>query len=699
MCFGIISFGIMLDFIKNHGGYWFGHLPYIRQAIIKIEDWINNKGRPTWNFRQFLARSIHYATGNTIFYLDYELGSDANDGSTWALAWKTITTGATAARIAPGDVIRIAKSPAPVSVGNATWNNLSKTVTLASAQTLGIDYCEVIWTGTGDTTVALVAVATDAKEGSYCIRLTLDASPQISILQAYHATGALNLSAYQKISFWIKNSAAIVANNWKVCLCSDTAGATVVDTFLITAIPSTARWLPLTLARVGGGNLGASIQSIAVYTDTVAPTASSNILIDDFIACTTSGLNLQSLISKNSAEQGGTEGWFGIQSINGVTVLLDNETNTKANGGQGYSGTTETVTTYKRETTKTDLVATTAIVVQAVQDSGTVGSNIEFQGGYDTSTTLQTGETFFDGLNGNGYGLSLGSNRWNITLNYLNLYRYNYGLYLNACPNNLIPNLSNVNNNTNYGIVFFGQNNIVTILSNANNNGSWGVYFNSSNDNKILTLLHANNNTVDGVYSIGGNNIIKLLSTANNGINGVYSIGGALYLENALIAEAAEVGSSSFANSRVFSYKHDQTDGNFFVFTDGGVIFSQTATRHTASGIAWDLNVSSANRVLAYPLDLKIAEIAVNANNLVTVKAWFKKSAASTIGAKLVCKGGQLAGVPNDVVATKADDTNWEELTITFTPTEAGILEIEAWAYYISANGNIFVDDITVTQS
>ena len=64
--------------------------------------------------------------------------------------------------------------------------------------------------------------------------------------------------------------------------------------------------------------------------------------------------------------------------------------------------------------------------VQAVQDSGISGSNIEFQGGWNTSTTVQEGETFFDGLNGNGYGIYL-YNKSYITLNYLNICRYNGG--------------------------------------------------------------------------------------------------------------------------------------------------------------------------------------------------------------------------------------------------------------------------------
>ena len=81
----------------------------------------------------------------TTFYLDYENGADANDGSTWALAWKTITSGATAARIAPGDIIRIAKSPAPASLGTTgIWTDLSKTVTLGAAQTATVNLCEAM---------------------------------------------------------------------------------------------------------------------------------------------------------------------------------------------------------------------------------------------------------------------------------------------------------------------------------------------------------------------------------------------------------------------------------------------------------------------------------------------------------------------------------------------------------------------------
>ena len=72
------------------------------------------------------------------YYIDYENGDDGNAGDSFAAGhpWKTITLGATLARIAPGDIIKIAKSPAPTSLGcTAAWTNLSRTVTLTTAQT------------------------------------------------------------------------------------------------------------------------------------------------------------------------------------------------------------------------------------------------------------------------------------------------------------------------------------------------------------------------------------------------------------------------------------------------------------------------------------------------------------------------------------------------------------------------------------
>jgi len=657
------------------------------------------------------------------FYLDYELGSDAGTGADWANAWKTTTLGATSARIAPGDIIRIAKSPAPTSLAiTGIWTDLSRTVTLASALTAVIEDCEDAWVASANVTAT---TSTTNKLGTNSCSLAIAAGFTTGIVAYEALAGSTDFSAHQQVSFWIRSSVAIAAGVLTLDLCSDTAGATPVNTIAIPAIPGINQWQVVTVDTAGA--LGNAIQSVSI--NAISDPGSRTILIDNIIACkakaSADSLTLSSLISKNTAEQGGTEGWFGIQSISGTTVILDASTNTEAGVGRGYSGTTETVTTYKRETIKTDVASSQTTTVQQVMDSGTVGSNIEFQGGYNTADSLQTGETFFDGQNGFGRGLHLSVKSF-ITLNYLNFSRYYEGVFFSGALNNTIINLSNANNNTSTGVSFgSGNNNIITTLSNVNNNGANGIIistasnttittisnansnatngvnFSSTQNDRITTLSNANNNGTTGiVFGSSNNNIIKTASTSGNGSQGISNNTGTNYIFNALIAQATEVsGFTSFNNARIFSNKHDQTADNHWIFTDGGTINSQTTIRHTASGIAWKLSPTSADRSSTYPLDLSIAKIAVAANALVTVKCWFYKDSAAGITAKLICRGVQIAGVAADVVATAADVLNtWEELTITFTPTEAGVVEIEAWAYGGTAN-SVYVDDMTITQA
>jgi len=128
------------------------------------------------------------------------------------------------------------------------------------------------------------------------------------------------------------------------------------------------------------------------------------------------------------------------------------------------------------------------------------------------------------------------------------------------------------------------------------------------------------------------------------------------------------------------------------------LIQSTTSVRHTASGIAWQLSPTSTNRASNYPLNLVIAKIAVAANGQVTVKAWFRRTNTGITG-RLICKGKQIAGVNSDVYAdmTAAADT-WEQLQIQFTPTEAGVVEIEAQAWG-GTSYSVYVDDMEISQA
>ena len=663
----------------------------------------------------------------TTFYLDPVNGNDAADGSTFALGglptvgpWKTITSGATAARIAPGDVIRIAKSPDPTSLGQtAAWTNLSKTVTLQSgAVTLNIDLCETAWTAS--TSVTCTADTAQYKQGTYSAKNAIAAAFTTG-KAAYKATGTLNLSAYQQISFWIRNSAAFTAGQLQIKLCSDTAGVTAVNTFNIPAIPSTNQWVPITLDN--GSALGASIQSIALYV--VTDFGAVDVYLDNIIACkapsAADSLTLQSLISKNSAAQGGTEPWHPIQSINGTTILIDNHTNCLGNAGRGYSGTTETVTTYKRETIKTVMVASGT--VQEPQDDGSATAFIEYQGGFNTSNNTQDGETFFDGLNGVGSGIEY-SNHHFIKINYLAMIRYgtghsNSGGSKRGC---LLSNIRGIANTTRGCIVSDAAQGLdISGVNFVNNNGTDGVF--TSAQIRISGTLYTYNNLSSG-FNLGGILDGNVLIAQNNATSGIYcptsgKISINSYTSANNVSESMKINNSAvvgifirkgnISESTVVTWGSSVIKTQISIGSWGGVatdnrtyfsngsILSDTATRHTASGMDWKFS-PTADSGMIIPLALKIAEIAVNANSQVTVSAWLRRTNAGITGS-LVCRGGQLAGVASDVKTDMTAAANtWEQVTITFTPTEAGVVEIEAWAYG-GTTYSVYVDDLSVSQA
>jgi hypothetical protein len=745
------------------------------------------------------------------YYIDLDNGSDAGTGADWANAWKTITNGATAARIAPGDEIRISKTPDPASIGNAKWestteaaggfpaarnitamadngsgliritaanhgcvtgdiaqivalvttgttyesngdyvvtyvdaNNVdldgsvyvnsrasggtiqkinSKCVYLASAQTKTVTTCDKVWTGANSGTAAIVLATTDAKKGGSCMRITAPSSAATNTLYGYFAITSTDFSGYQKLTFWVKNSAAVLATHWKVCLCSDTAGATVVDTFELPAIPSTTRWLPLTLTKTGGGNLGAAIQSIALYSNSVAPTNSSNLLLDNFEACTTSGLNMQSLISKNSAAYGGDEAWYGIQSIHGRIVLFDSETNKRSYQGRGYWSTTavETVPTYIRETFKTAIASASTTVVSDVTDNGTFSNLITYSGGWNTSTNLQDGDTYLDGINGNGYGVVI-NNKTYIYITRCNTVRYYTGIYLQSsynisiANNNIVNNtlsgfyynssynndndITNVNNNGNYGIYIQNSCNNNNTVVNANNNDNYGIYIQGSGNNDNIVSNANNNNTYALNYNTSSNNSVYNMTSIVNRVSSVNTDSNINLLRNCTLNETTEIsGWLNGSKGKIRSINHDGTTDNNWVFANYATANWQTTTVHDTEPGSWKCIISNAQRNEGYKFDLEAAQIACKANKLVTVKAWIKKDHATDIACELRVEADTVRGIAADAATAATDTTDWQEVTLTFTPTKQCVVPVIFNTWYVADNSNTYLGSVTITQA
>lgn len=692
-------------------------------------------------------------------------------GMSWTDAWLTPTSGATAARVAAGDEIRIAKTNDPVSIGNATWTSRSTTVTLATAQTATIDNCETAWTAVNSGSVSRTTGGN--KEGTYRMDITTSSSTTTNTRYAYRTLPAtLDLSAYQQITFWVQlGTTTTTDDRWVINLCSDTLGVTVVDSFLLTRIGVATQWVPVTLTKSGGGNLGNSIASIAVYTGTVSPGNSQTIRLDNISASKTNTLNLNSLIGQSSNGYSLTLPWNTIQSIDGTTVKIDRLTSSAIADSLGYytEGTSpNTVATYSLNPyTYTAITSSSSTNIYTLNTTGTATAFVKWLGGWNTSNTTQDGITWLDNRYSNG-GILFGNGS---ARNYNSFLRIGFsrvlvffnctsttnagdievmgsgtseftqqGLITNSATGYLVnsgnnfrnfsgPNIQNVIAYNNGDSATFGTStSVFTYVNNvlsANNTGrGFSINGNSIVENitvryctdtgsgvflfNTVNLLtpHKNitvtNNTGYGI-NVSSSSFARInnLTTASNSLSAIRCAGGILYLNNSNMTDSTLITQTANNNGGIFITNLNGSATDSRISFEYGNTLSQTSVRKSASGIAWQTNVTNTKVTSVAPLRLPVAKIACTGNKLVTVKAWVKLSHATDIGAKLVIRGGQLPGITADVTATKAADTNWEELTITFTPTIAGVAEIELWSYWLAnlADESTYIDDMTITEA
>lgn len=756
-----------------------------------------------------------------IYHIDLENGNDANNGLSWGTAWKTITNGATAARVTSGDTVKISKSSDPVSIGNALWvdcpingfpsptsfnissttntspisvqitsdqplvtgdivvitghntnytangvwrititgyrtftldNSVgvavggatgngrmvtSKAIVLDTEQTQKIGHIAGGWIGVNDTTVSYAT--TLQKSGGNSLLCQLDATPRVSLLQAYSTIPLTNFSSKQKISFWMYNSVQVNLNNFYIALCSDTAGAVFVDKFKIPPTLSSNRPVNISIIRDGGGNLGSAIQSIALYTDTVQPSNSIGVRFDNFIASTLNGLSLDTLITKDGSQFGtGVDGFYGIQAINGKVVVLDNDTTTNSISGKGYAsatGGTENVPTYVRGVFKTTTVSSVSTAVSTLNSNGTA-----YEFGYNVGTDIQDGLTILDGSNSLGYGL-YSTNKTYYSMNNVCTCRYGYGMYMTGGGNSLFKNIPNTSNNANYGIWVSSCNNNVFEnignLVNNNNNGLYllnsygnkialknamgnlgnGINIQGSHFNKISSVLKVRNNNSQGVAFTQSNeneieNIVEISSNSSNAlffsgsaynkVSNYLSFGNTSpsiyadcsnYIRNAEIQDASEV---SQINGITWIYDNDKIPNNNWGFFNGGSFNIQSAVVHDTEPVAWKTTVGSSLRNVDRKIVFPLVEISgVQSTNL-TVKAWVKKDHATNVQSRLVCYSDVALNIA-EVSATKSDDTNWEQLTIVLNsshPFPVFKIYLESW--YSGGFSNTYVGKIVI---
>ena len=726
----------------------------------------------------------------TIFYLDPVNGNDANAGTSFALRWKTLETGASAARIAPGDTIRCIASPDPTLVGNATWTDQSNTVTLAAAVTQLISDCETAWTASANVTAT--ADATIFKAGTKSSKLAI-ASAFTTGKIAYSAVGPLDLSTYQQVTFWLIANAAIAAGTLSLRLCSDATGDVTVNTIPIPAIPFfTTTYTPLTIDL--GAALGGAIQSVALYADLDPGTI--NVYLDNINAAKASGsanaLTLNSLIGKLhnlpwvasstypadairrptqanrtgfvykvTAGGGGAAGaveptwpeevgvtvvdggltwtcfdleesWHAIQSINGTTVMIDAAPASTVASVRGYSGATETVATYKREPLLPALSNGTPFKFNEI---GTYTANSTLSGGWDSVTmAAQSGETWISGRNAQMLGLYApgGMSYW--TIDRMNMVRCRTTFSLVGSSGQIGIKLYNstFSHSAGHGIAFGSAPQYVMKNVQAHNNAQWGALLSNTGATRgTMKRCAMHNNLDDGLRLAGGTasdpSNTAWLNDCSFFNNAAFGIGASTMrirgfnvktrnnLSGAIDQSACDIvmvnsdmdesvvfngltTNGNFPERYMYSHKHGQVADAHLIMTFGGTIASATDQRHTGTGISWKFQPTSLNRTEDVPLELSVAKIVCAANTPINVNLWTYRDNANVNG-KLLLRGGQLLGVPNDlsVACSPAINTWVQSASLNFTPTETGVVEVvfQVWDGVDTTN-SFWIDDLSV---
>lgn len=472
----------------------------------------------------------------TVYYVDPVGGNDANAGTSFATRWQTLTSGATAARIAPGDEIRVIASEDPTDMAqNATWTNGSQDVTLTTAVT-GDIYQSGAWTA-ASTNVTLTT-STNRKLGASSVSIAANATFTTG-KAAYLTLSTTDFSAYQQVSFWINMTVGSMTADGDISLrlCSDTLGNTTVNTISIPRIRTTGVWQAYTVDLSGA--LGSSIQSIALYID--VDRGAQTFLLNNILACKASSsadsLSLTSLISKNTTN----EPWFPIQSIVGTTVTLsfNPQYSLSSNVPKYYAGTTATSTLYKRQPIILPSaivgVSLTTVPFGTITDTGTSSSPLTYSGGWNrTDMSTQTGETYISGVNCQGAGIMIGNAASYLSIEKINPFNFGRGFWTG---NNSSWTLSNStisirdishNSTTNIGLNQAGGSNADLCIYNTFDIVNCIACGAASTSVGAIDLVGAQFNTIDIVnlssnYSHGitltSSTVVSIAGTSNNTIN------------------------------------------------------------------------------------------------------------------------------------------------------------------------------------
>lgn len=652
------------------------------------------------------------------FHIDFINGNDANDGTTWALAWKTVETGASAARIAPGDEIRMAKTP-EYSLGSCSWTNSSSTVTFSSSRTRTIYNANSSgspWVGVNGTAANYT---TSYKMGT---AMTGFSNTSSSVGQVgYFNVSNLDLSSYNAISFWwltTTTGSSLGNDSFRIQLMSGSGGAgSVLDEFIIppsNTSSSANRVLYRTLTRVGGGNLSSGINSIVYYnvTGTIYTSYFNNI-----IACNTNDLCASGVIAKDSDKI-----YYPINAVDSdgstTTITLGTNQPFTTTFGSYYGSTESTNSTFYfclNTHATTDLGGSNFFVPN---ETGNLNARYTYRGGYNTTNST------VDGITGLSCMKEVSTGSTNVSSLFVISSSRRYHVFENLIF--LRHGTGSINGFTQatstshvFRNVHFIQSGFCTVtFGNSGKdyyfeNCSWGFSRTGFTSNVVPAVFYKckfyrafnANVTVGHTFikcEIFGNNSGLLASPGH----GDFEFFPRYVLINTKVDETTEFeAGASGVRSYTYLKNHDDVEGNHKIIADNaGICEWQTSVKQGSDPGSWKYSPVTISTNAGAPADnpfkMVLLEAVVSANNLVTVNIWCKKDHATNtqMQIKILNSDYTLPGI-SQTTTVKANDTNWEQLELTFTPTSAGTIFIIGEVWTTSGTSPAYFGSATITQA
>lgn len=650
----------------------------------------------------------------TTYYLDTEGGNDANDGLSFANRKKTIAA-FTAALLAPGDVVRMMASRAPSSLGNGTWTDNSQDVVLAAAATMTIDNCDSGWTaGSGVT----ITNSTTRIQGTASLQLAVNGTTVTGAqLLAYKALGATtDFSAYKGVSMRMYfGSTAYNPGSLALNFCSDSAGAVPLLSIPLADLgTATVATTWLTIEQDTGAALPSGVNSIAIVSisDPLTVTSTVNVHFDNIIAVKgrddAGHLSHQTLIGKNNA---GEPEWYPIRYIDGTTVKLGNHAATLSATGRNYRGTTETVTTYSLTPNRSRMNSTQRMV----QDSGTGytdATRITYSGGWDrTNMSAQSGESWFT-----GEGHYSGFADYNIK-NYISFTKVGISHFGGSVYG------IDMSYGTGAKLDLIGAASIIAGRVVDTSPSASGIL-----DVSLGNVVMCQNTALDSLnYSVNTKVRGRRITGSDNwGMNVTYGAGyaGDLASMDMVIDQidncpsGAYLGDLSIGVIKGCTFKWNDSDGtvqgasahlqnckfplNAPNFTFAAIVPGQSLRMTAVNGDAWDnryysrwlsiitdaatfrtsgyrsIKISPTHTAYysdVFPARHPLLKVACKANVPVSVESYLRRdNTGLTVG--LMVMAGAVDGVVDHRVSMTAAANTWEKVTISFTPTKDGIVEV-----------------------